>query len=49
VESTPTYKRTREVLEGIRSRANGDDMITKEEDEEKEPIDLDNGKIKFID
>ena len=27
VESTPTYKRTKDILEGIHSRANGEDLI----------------------
>lgn len=44
VESTPTYKRTKDILDSIHSRANGEDMIEIKADENKEPI---QGTIKF--
>jgi cell division protein FtsZ len=47
VETTPTYKRTRDVLEGIRSRASVDDEI--KDDEISDKKDFLNGTIKFID
>src|SRR5574344_2016489 len=47
VETTPTYKRTRDVLEGIRSRAKVDEEGKEEEaNDKKEAI---NGTIKFFD
>jgi cell division protein FtsZ len=47
VESTPTYKRTREVLDSIRSRAKGDEPIKEENFNDKK--DYNNGTIKFVD
>jgi cell division protein FtsZ len=46
VESTPTYKRTREVLDSIRSRAKGDDPIKEETFNDKN--EYNNGTIKFV-
>ncbi|MGN1263925.1 MAG: cell division protein FtsZ, partial [Prevotella sp.] len=44
VESTPTYKRTREVLENIRHQANGDSFADNTAEEAKEPT---QGTISF--
>ncbi|MBR0048243.1 MAG: cell division protein FtsZ [Prevotella sp.] len=47
VESTPTYKRTREILESIHSRANGEDLVDKGNDPSKEPTTPVQSTIKF--
>ena len=45
VESTPTYKRTREILDSINSQATGDIMHEDQPTEQAEPI---QGTIKFF-
>ena len=44
VEQTPTYKRTREILNSINSQASGDDYIDEKPAESSEPV---QGTIKF--
>ncbi len=46
VESTPTYKRTREILDSINSQATGNIMV-KEDEPPVEPSDAIQGVIKF--
>ena len=45
VESTPTYKRTREILDSINSQATGDIMPEEQNTEQSEPV---QGTIKFF-
>jgi cell division protein FtsZ len=47
VESTPTYKRTREILDSINSQANGEDLSDEDETTAtpQEPV---RGTIKFF-
>ena len=46
VESTPTYKRTREILDSINSQATGDDQPEeKQTPEQSDPV---QGTIKFM-
>ena len=44
VESTPTYKRTREILDSIHSQASGDDMQQNTADDSRDTV---QGTIKF--
>lgn len=44
VESTPTYKRTREILDNIHSQAGGDDALLNKSDDSREAV---QGTIKF--
>lgn len=44
VESTPTYKRTREILDNIHSQASGDDIVAGKSDDSREAM---QGTIKF--
>jgi cell division protein FtsZ len=44
VESTPTYKRTREILDNIHSQASGDDIVPSKSDDAREAM---QGTIKF--
>ena len=45
VESTPTYKRTREILDSIHSQASGDILVDSKSDAAAEPI---QGVISFV-
>jgi cell division protein FtsZ len=45
VESTPTYKRTREILDSIHSQASGDILVDQKSDAAAEPI---QGVISFV-
>ena len=45
VESTPTYKRTREILDGISSTATKEDTLNKDNEEPRDPV---QGTIKFF-
>ena len=47
VESTPTYKRTRETLDSIRSQSYGDGVYQQEAPAEEEPNDGVSGTISF--
>jgi cell division protein FtsZ len=47
VEQTPTYKRTREILDSIYSQASGEDISQKEESTHQPQSDAVQSTIKF--